>query len=352
MLLRCGGPSARQLSGYLPSGSGQAGSHWITPGAWAGLSLPGDNRVTIKIVNLILPRVSLRCTEQARDPHHTDEIEAWAPGASPQTPGLPPVPPRPQGDQCISAIRSGPWSACPTFHPSPTCGYQAPGICSTWVARPRPTPVSVRPRGNCHDTHHRAQSCRDTHQGRVRATEIQQGRPLLSSASPSSGPAHGGGAGPGAGPRGRTAPSLPVAVVPEAGGADAGARVCGRPPAGLCVSVCARLLGPPRPPKWGFPLPVSKETNRSATTPAEGAGRQGSPRPHAPAHFQEARQSGVPSPPTPPGAEPAFAGPELSVVSCRGVPGARGVPSASPSSAKTGQSSPLRVHPMFWWKKT
>lgn len=57
--------------------------------------------------------------------------------------------------------------------------------------------------------------------------------------------------------------------------ADAGPCVWAAACESVCLCMCVWLLGPPRSPKWGFPLPVVKETNRSSTTPGLGLEEQG-----------------------------------------------------------------------------
>ena len=57
--------------------------------------------------------------------------------------------------------------------------------------------------------------------------------------------------------------------------ADAGPCVWAAACESVRLCMCVWLLGPPRSPKWGFPLPVVKETNRSSTTPGLGLEEQG-----------------------------------------------------------------------------
>lgn len=106
------------------------------------------------------------------------------------------------------------------------------------------------------------------------------------------------------------------------------APACGRLP--VCV-LCVWLLGPPWPPKWGFPLPVARETNRSATTPGKGL-EERVPEPHAPVRSGKGG-SGVPLHPPLSGAQQTRVGPEAGAARGRA---ARGVSQDRPFGAKTG----------------
>lgn len=236
----------------------------------------------------------------------------------------------PQGHQSFTS-RSLPRGCFPTFRPLPPA-----------VIRPSGSAVPRLGTVTTHTTTHSP----DTTHNRTGPVEQKFSGDIPSSPPPAVAPPHlapagrGRGLAAGAGPRGRAAPRRL-----EAGGADAGACVWAAACGSVCV-LCVWLLGPPWPPKWGFPLPVARETNRSATTLGKGL-EERVPEPHEPARSRKG-SNGVPLHPQLGGAQQTRVGPAAGAAGRPGCPAPRSPPGQAFRRPNRDNWSPYMFVRFLW----